>query len=158
MFNILIICTGNICRSPMAAGMLKAALPEELKTRIAVSSAGIQALQGHRAADHAVETMARRGIDIKGHRARQVTGEMIRTADLILTMEKAQLSQLRRLVMFGRPDTRMISEFGPLTGNPDIADPYGGTLEEYLSCAQALEPCTQGLVHWLSEAVNCKKF
>ena len=84
--NVLVVCVGNICRSPMAQAMLQHALQD--KTDVAVESAGLGALAGHPASEHSVALMKERGIDISGHRARQLTPEMIAGSDLILVMEQ----------------------------------------------------------------------
>lgn len=153
MFQIVMVCTGNICRSPMAAAMLNHSLSIDLQEKIAVSSAGTLALHGHQAAENAIAAMSRLGIDIRNHRARQITSDIVRSADLVLVMEKAHLSYLRRLTFFrGRQKNRMLSEFGLNGGDPDIKDPYGGPLEDYLACVRNLQPCINGLINHLQNA------
>lgn len=84
MFNsILVVCSGNICRSPIGEGLLRKALGD----RIEVASAGVTALVGHPADPLACEVMADKGHDIEGHRAQQVSGELISRYDLVLTMD-----------------------------------------------------------------------
>ncbi len=84
MFNsILVVCSGNICRSPIGEALLRRALGG----RIEVTSAGVTALVGEPADPLAREVMADRGHDIESHRARQVTGELILRYDLVLTMD-----------------------------------------------------------------------
>ena len=65
-YRILVVCTGNICRSPMAEGMLKKDLPERLAARVMISSAGTHALHGNMAQPHAIEVMQGMGVDISG--------------------------------------------------------------------------------------------
>ena len=153
MFNVLMVCTGNICRSPMAAGLLRHYLPEDMKDRVQVTSAGTHALHGHQAEAHASEVLAQIGIDISGHRARQITKEMARSSDLILTMEAAQASIAGSLVAWRQDKPRMISEFDPQTPTHDIADPYGGPLEAYQKCLTTLRPCIKGLILWLGNTL-----
>jgi protein-tyrosine phosphatase len=88
MKSILVICEGNICRSPMAEGILAAALPD---TR--VRSAGLNALVGNPADDIAVRLMGLRGIDISGHRAVQLSREMCLRSELVLVMSTEQRKQ-----------------------------------------------------------------
>jgi len=83
--QILVVCIGNICRSPMAEGLLKRDLP-----KIKVSSAGLDALVGYGADPIAVEIMAEQGIDIQSHRARMLTDNLVRQSELILVMDNAQ--------------------------------------------------------------------
>ena len=80
--HILVVCVGNICRSPMAEALLRDALREQQD--ITVESAGLGALVDHPASEHAVTLMRERGLDISGHRARQITPDMVHAADLVL--------------------------------------------------------------------------
>lgn len=149
MRNVIVVCTGNICRSPMAAGLLASRLPESLCKTIQVFSAGTHALQGYPAQDHAIETMARIGIDISGHRARQLTPEMVRKAALILTMETAHLWYIRTLAEVPPEKLRLWLSFNPQTGMRQVADPYGGPLSAYQTCLETLSPAVAGIVDTL---------
>ncbi|WP_115776530.1 low molecular weight protein-tyrosine-phosphatase [Paraburkholderia caffeinilytica] len=113
--SILVVCTGNICRSPMAAGVLRDALP-----RISVKSAGLQALIGQPADRIAIELLRTRKIDISPHRAQQLNGWLCSTADLILVMDNEQKSAIERHspVLTGR-----VYKLGHHE-NLDIPDPY----------------------------------
>ena len=148
-YGVLMVCTGNICRSPMAAGLLKHYLSADLKERIEVSSAGTHALHGHQAQEQAVAAMARLGIDIGHHRARQITREIARTADLTLVMEAAHVGMIKRLMGWGKNKPRLISEFNPERSAHDIEDPYGLPREAYDECIRTLRPCIKGVILWL---------
>ena len=149
MFNILMVCTGNICRSPMAAGLLAHNLPPDLTERAVVTSAGTHGLHGRQAEPHAIQAMAELGIDIRGHRARQIDAHIVRSADLILTMEAAHSHGVKRLIKWRQTPPRMISEFSPQTAVHDIEDPYGDSLEAYRQCIRTLRPCVKGVILWL---------
>ena len=113
--NILFICIGNICRSPMAEGLLKQRLPEK-----AVYSAGINALIGAPADRLSVQVMWENGIDISAHRARSLGAWMVSGADLILTMDQDQ----KRFIELRYPGSRgkllRLGEFG----HYDVPDPF----------------------------------
>ena len=143
------VCTGNICRSPMAEGLLRHYLPDDLKERIEVASAGTGALHGYQAQEHAIEAMAGLGIDIGNHRARQLTRSIARDADLILVMEAFHLGQVKRFLGWGQNKPRMISEFDSDTPVQDIQDPYGEPLAAYQTCIKTLRPCIRGVILWL---------
>ncbi len=153
MYNVLTVCTGNICRSPIAAGLLQHYLPADLKERVTVSSAGTSALHGHLAESHAITAMAQLGIDIRGHRARQITREIARKADLVLTMETAHSVVLQRLRGWGQAKPRRISEFNTNTPTHDIEDPYGGPLEAYEKCILTLRPCIKEVILYLGNSI-----
>lgn len=115
MNNILFVCIGNICRSPMAEGFLKHALPDK-----AVLSAGINALDGAPADPLSVQLMREHGIDISAHRARSLAAWMVSDSDVILTMDEWQ----KRFIGINYPDSickvfRLCED-----GKCDVPDPY----------------------------------
>ena len=95
--NILIVCIGNICRSPMAEGLLKQALTASGKGDCLVSSAGLGALIGRPPDKKACQLMLEKDLDISGHRARQLNKDMIRKADLVLVMESSHKAPSKNL-------------------------------------------------------------
>jgi len=113
--SVLVVCIGNICRSPMAHALLAKALPQ-----LTVSSAGTGALVGHPADAIAQALMAERGLDLGDHRARQVTQSMCVEADLILTMDEG----LRRHIENNYPLTRGRVFRLAETARLNIPDPY----------------------------------
>jgi protein-tyrosine phosphatase len=138
MPSVLIICTANICRSPMAEVMLRRKLEtEEVPGEWQVSSAGTWATDGIRASEMGVAVMRERGLDTTDHRSRAVTDSILAEADLILTMTSGHAEALRVEFPEARSRIRLLSE---MAGPPyDIRDPYGGTLEQYQQTARELE-------------------
>lgn len=118
MNNILTVCIGNICRSPVAEALLKERLPGRN-----IWSAGLQAVAGHPAEATASAIAAQYGLDLSAHRAQQIAGWMCTHADLVLVMTASQQQQLERLYPLARGKIRRLGEFGP-QGGFDIADPY----------------------------------
>ena len=137
MKRILIVCTGNVCRSPMAMGLLRQRLAQDgLDNQVNVSSAGVYGLDGSAASRPGVEVLAERGIDISAHRARTVDQKEITEADLLLVMEEAQ----RRTLFYTYPDQlHKIFLLSEMSGDyRDIKDPYRRPKEEYERCADEL--------------------
>lgn len=138
MFHrILVVCVGNVCRSPMAA----AELSRRLAARGAgatVESAGIAALVGRPADPLAQELMRARGIDLSGHRARQFTPDLARTFELILVMSAEQQRALERMLPSARGRVQRIGRWGGF----DVPDPYRCARGAFV---QALELIDRGL-------------
>ncbi len=137
MSVILFICTGNICRSPMAAGLMRQRLAQAGLNHHQVASAGVWALDGRPASDHAITVMAERGIDISDHIAHTVTADDMAEADLVLVMMRDQAQVLRNTWPQYDWKVRRLSEMAGK--RQDVSDPYGGSLEEYRACAEAIE-------------------
>lgn len=131
MPEILFVCTGNICRSPMAEGLLK-------KTRgdFSVSSAGVSALVGHEPSLEALEVMQEYDIDISGHVARQVDSGMIRDADLILTMGRRHKEWIKNRYPEADGKIFTLKEYAGI--GTDVQDPYGMSKEFYQEIAHEI--------------------
>jgi protein-tyrosine phosphatase len=115
MKSILVVCEGNICRSPMAQGLLSAALPGRL-----VRSAGLGALVGMPADPIALELLRERDVDISGHRAMQVNRELCLSSDLIFVMDADQRRRVEDLYPNLRGRVFRLGEYS----KKDIPDPY----------------------------------
>jgi protein-tyrosine phosphatase len=113
--NILVICIGNICRSPMAEGLLKLAFPQKM-----VRSAGIDAMVGYPADPYSVQLMQEQGIDISAHRAQSLMTWMVSEAEVILTMDLEQKRFLEQKYPTSKGKVFRLGEFGQY----DIPDPY----------------------------------
>lgn len=134
---ILFVCTGNICRSPMAAALLTAharAYGDGDKYRI--ESAGTWGVNGQPASGDAQLTMQKRGLSLDGHIARTVTPELVEKADLIIVMTRSHRDALTSEFPGTRRKLHLMSELGGL--EYDISDPYGHSLQTYETCAADL--------------------
>lgn len=142
---LLVVCEGNVCRSPLAAALLAAKLP-----RARVGSAGLAAPPG-RPADPLAREMARaRGLDLDVHLARAVTTELCAQADLILVMDGSQRRVLEARHPFLRGRVLRLGEYARVAdGMPlglDIPDPYRGTRDDFARSAALID---LGVASWL---------
>jgi protein-tyrosine phosphatase len=138
-FRVLFVCTGNLCRSPMAEGILKHRLAELGETCLHVSSAGTMALPGRSAEPWAVTVCAANGIDLTGHRAAPVTADLIDQADLVLAMGKCHVSALRTMNPEARGRIRLFKSFGRDGVEADVEDPMGFGEDAYLAAFEDIE-------------------
>jgi protein-tyrosine-phosphatase len=144
--KILFVCAANICRSPMAEGLLKNLVKNNgfAPKSVSVSSAGIGNTHGSDAADQAIQVMHERGLDISRHKARTVNWDIINGSDLILCMSQEQMSSLRQSYAEAQGKIHLLTEFCNSQG--DIDDPSGRPTRAYESCASQIETLLNVLV------------
>lgn len=135
--TIMFVCTGNVCRSPMAAGLFyDKLLREKAAGSVRVRSAGTWALEGQPASAYALQVMAERDLDIGVHLGRNLTQVDVDEADLILVMTLRHKEAIAH--DFERSDGKVYL-LSAMAGPPyDIQDPYGGSITEYRRTAAEL--------------------
>jgi len=148
-FRLLFVCTGNICRSPMAEGIIKVLLSPASDRRILVRSAGTHAADGLSAEPGAMRAARELGADIGGHRSRAIDGSLIAGADLILVMERQQARFIRSMTHVTPDALRLLGEFAGGAGTPEIPDPYGGSFAVYRHCAEMIRGCLDGVIDFI---------
>ena len=134
--KILVVCVGNICRSPTGERLLRERLPGRQ-----VSSAGVSALVDKPADKVASEVAQQHGLSLEGHSARQLTRELCQDADLILVMEKGHISAVTAIDPGARGKTML---FGHWQGKSEVPDPYRLSREAYEHVYQLLVRCADG--------------
>lgn len=148
--HILFLCTGNLCRSPLAEGIFKHKLAERGIESMIASSAGTFAMGGNPAASHAIAVATECGIDISAHRTRHVTREMLRGADMVICAGTDHILEAGVVLEDTDGRHRLLSDFGPPEGRgSDIEDPYGGSREFFKIVRDRIEQCVDGLISTL---------
>ena len=148
--RILLVCTGNICRSPLAEALLKRDLAARGCAEIEVGSAGTGAWDGAPASEGAYLVGLERGLDLSGHRARLLTRELVESADLVFTMARHHRARVEELGGEGR-----VFVFGEYAGrdgeDAEVSDPFGGDLDVYRDTCVELEALSAAVTERLAQ-------
>jgi len=149
--TVLFVCTANICRSPMAAAIMRQRIDAMgLADRVQVESAGVWARDGQPASEDAVTVLAGQGIPLTGHRSQPLSLTLLDRADVVLVMEEAHR---RSIFYFAPKHLRKVFLLTELSGgHDDVNDPYGGPIEGYVNTAAQLEALIEaGLLRLLHQ-------
>lgn len=157
-FRILFVCTGNTCRSPMAAALAREEVERRSWPDVEIDSAGVAAVAGGPASDGTQEVAARHGLELDGHRSRPLTPYAVEESDLILTMSSAHLDAVRALG--GGDWASVITAFAVgREGDPGwtgtgVPDPYGGDDAAYEATYQALKVLVRQVLDRLAPLIS----
>lgn len=151
--HILIVCTGNICRSPMGQGLLTHALsaqPEPLRS-LKVLSAGVAAHTGEPISENSVVALRKAGIDISHLRSQGLTQQMLDDALVVFGMTESHRSIIRARARPVPEHLYLFREFLPPPAAREIGDPYGGPLKLYESCRDEMVEAVPGIIEFLKK-------
>ena len=151
MKNVLFICTGNVCRSPMAEGLLRHMAGD----RVAVASAGLGAGHGQPPSVHAIEVLKKEGIDISDIRSQPVSPDLLRRADYVFTMTRDHLDMLLLLFPEMAPKTRLLRfDEAAKGGRMDVTDPIWGTRDTYEHCKDDIKRAMPHIIKLITGEKN----
>ncbi len=149
--SVLIVCRGNLCRSPYAAQRLRAALGLMSRNHLTVDSAGFLA-PGHRPPRNALAAAQQLGIDLSSHQSRPLHPDLIRQADLVLAMEPEQQRSICVVHHRTAATTMLLGDFDPEpVTTRAIADPYGRQVGEFVECYRRIDRCIEVVARGLAK-------
>lgn len=148
--KILVVCSGNICRSPMVAEYLKHRLSREGLSHVVVSSAGTLGIDGAPASREAIKAMEEIDIDLSGHRSRGISAADVQSSDLVLAMDHRHLEELAVRYPTGRDMRHLLRAFEagpePDSSARDLEDPIGSRLSVFRKQRDVIRVCVDHLV------------
>ncbi|MBL9216630.1 MAG: low molecular weight protein arginine phosphatase [Opitutaceae bacterium] len=156
--HVLIVCTGNICRSPMAEGLLRHALAgrSDALRSLRVLSAGVAARPGEPVSENSVVALRKVGIDISGLRSRALTQELLDQALAVFGMTESHRSIIRMRAQPVPANLHLFREFLPPPAAREIGDPYGGPLKLYESVRDEMVEAIPSVVGYLKTLASQK--
>ena len=151
--HVLFVCTGNTCRSPMAEALLREALANRGADQVSVSSAGTGAWDGAPVSEGAYLVGLEHGLDLSSHRAQLLTRDLVKSADLILTMSSHHRARVAELG--GEDKVHLLGEYvGREEGRGEVSDPFGSDLASYRLTYDELQELISGVVSRVAGTVR----
>jgi glycine hydroxymethyltransferase len=152
MKTVLFVCTGNVCRSPMAEGLFRHATKGSSGYR--VLSAGLGAMEGQPPSAFAVQVVKELGIDISNQRSRMLSPDLVQEADYIFGMTHSHIDTVMMLYPQAAEKTFLLREFDETLDQfeKDISDPIGGSLQTYLNCRDQIEQGIASILRFLDQS------
>jgi len=154
--NVLFVCTGNTCRSPMAEGLFRELVKD--RNDYTVGSAGVAAMSGQNASQHTADIMKDKGIDMKDFRSRMLTKSLIDAATHIFAMSRHHLDIVEDKFPEASGKAYLVSEFATedMLRNADVTDPFGGPRRYYDDTRWMLEKLLPTVLEYIEQTTKPK--
>ncbi|MCA9744183.1 low molecular weight protein arginine phosphatase [candidate division KSB1 bacterium] len=140
-YQVLFVCSGNTCRSPMAEGLLKVKLPPHLQQEVKVVSCGTLGLQAQPATPNAITVAAEKDADISQHRSQGISEELVINSNIIFCMADEHRRYILQHFPAFRDNVFLLRDFAAKEklGDPDIFDPIGSSVGIYRECCRIID-------------------
>jgi len=156
--HILVVCTANICRSPMGEGLIRHALAAEAEPlkSLKVLSAGVAAREDVKISENSVVALKKVGIDMADHRSQPVTQKLLDEALLVICMTESHRAVIQLQAEPPPKELRLFREFMPREADKEVPDPYGGPLKLYEICRDELVEAVPSIVKHIKSLIPTK--
>jgi protein-tyrosine phosphatase len=146
--HILVVCTANICRSPMGEGLIRHALAAEAEPlkSLKVISAGVLARENVEVSENSVVSLKKVGIDLADHLSQPVTQKLLDESLLVICMTESHRAMIQLQAKPPPKELRLFREFMPREAEKEVPDPYGGPLKLYEICRDELVEAVPSLI------------
>ena len=151
--KITVICTANICRSPLGERLLAQALASDKSplSELKVVSAGVAAAPGYEASAFSIEVLKQEGLDLSDHRSQPLTQQLVDESLFLLAMTESHRQIIDAIFKVREGQVRLFREFTKPVRNQEIPDPFGGTLVLYKNTLNSVKDAIPSLVQFISE-------
>ena len=149
--SVLVVCTGNICRSPMGEGVLRYKFDQAGLSHIHLDSAGTSGWDNHIPTSEAISACAEIGVDISSLKSAPISEQMIHDADLTVAMEKHHINDMKKYYRAPAEKLFLLGDFHADEPGMEIKDPYGMTLSFYRTTLNIICQCSDGLIDRISK-------
>lgn len=157
LYRLIFVCTGNTCRSPLAAVALRRALGKD-GSRVGIDSAGIAATPDNPATRLAVDVAQASGLELHGHRTTRLERTTVADVDVILVMSRHELEAVKRIAPEAASRTSLVTDFAlDEPRGVGIPDPFGGSREAYEECLHRIEEQVARMAPYILKEVRSRQ-